>query len=171
LSSDSVPVLYASPLIDLCVHECRYTIEDDLFVAALNPKRELRLLDLTAILAEDTTEFESLDIAVNMLFLGGKVAYDAARAIARGARDCGFDGLVYPSYFSGHYHGERPFQTNYGISRRRFTDAINHEQSLSVPNLALFGYPIADGKLEVDTINRLVIGRVTYEFHHGPAIP
>ena len=171
LSSDDVPVLYASPLIDLCVHECRYTIEDDLFVAALIPKRELRLLDLTVMLSEDTTEFESLDIAVNMLFLGGKAAYGAARAIARSARDSGFDGLIYPSYFSSHYHGERPFQTIYGISRRKFNAAKQHEQSLSVPNLALFGYPIADGKLDVDTINRLVINRISYEFHHGPAIP
>lgn len=170
LSSQNLPVMYASPLIDLCVHECRYTVEDELYVAALNPKRELRLLDLTAVLEEDVTEFESLDMAVHMLFLGNKKAYDAARAIARAARDNDFDGLVYPSYFSSHYHGERPFQTVYGITRRRFEGARDYEQSLSVPNLALFGYPIAEGMVEVDTINRLVINRVAYEFHHGPAL-
>ncbi len=170
LGSHGVPVMYASPLIDLCVHECRYTVEDELFVAALNPKRELRLLDLTAVLEEDVTEFESLDMAVHMLFLGGRKAYDAARAIARAAREKGFDGLVYPSYFSSYYYGERPFQTVSGITRRRFEGAKNYEQSLSVPNLALFGYPIADGMVEVDTINRLVINRVAYEFHHGPAV-
>lgn len=170
LGSADVPVMYASPLIDLCVHECRYTVEDELFVAALNPKRELRLLDLTTVLEEDATEFESLDMAVHMLFLGGRSAYDAARAIARAAREKGFDGLIYPSYFSSHYHGERPFQTVYGITRRRFEGARNYEHSLSAPNLALFGYPIADGIVEVDTINRLVISRVSYEFHHGPAV-
>lgn len=170
LSSQDVPVMYASPMIDLCVHECRYTVEDELFIAALNPTRELRLLDLTAVLEEDVTEFESLDMAVHMLFLGGRKAYDAARTIARTARDNGFDGLVYPSFFSSHYHGERTFQTVYGITRRRFEDAKSYEQSLSLPNLALFGYPIADGMVEVDTINRLVISRVAYEFHHGPAI-
>ena len=172
LSSDGVPVLYASPLIDLCVHECRYTVEDDLYVAALNPKRELRLLDLTALLkeGEGVDEFESLDMAVHMLFLAGKHAYDAARAIARAARDKGFDGLIYPSYFSSHYHGERPFQTVYGITRRAFESAQGYEQSLSVPNLALFGYPIADGIVEIDTINRLMIRRVAYELHHGPAM-
>ncbi|PJL20168.1 RES family NAD+ phosphorylase [Stenotrophomonas maltophilia] len=170
LSSDGLPVMYASPLIDLCVHECRYTIEDDLFVASLNPRRQLRLLDLTVVLEEDATEFESLDMAVHMLFLGGRGAYDAARAIARAAKDGGYDGLVYPSYFSSHYHGERPFQTVYGITRRRFSGAEAYERSLSVPNLALFGYPIAEGMVEVDSINRLVINRVAYEFHHGPAI-
>ena len=170
LSSDGLPVMYASPLIDLCVHECRYTIEDDLFVASLNPRRQLRLLDLTVVLEEDATEFESLDMAVHMLFLGGRGAYDAARAIARAAKDGGYDGLVYPSYFSSHYHGERPFQTVYGITRRRFSGAEAYERSLSVPNLALFGYPIAEGMVEVDSINRLVINLVAYEFHHGPAI-
>lgn len=170
LGSEGVPVMYASPLIDLCVHECRYTVEDELFVAALNPKRELRLLDLTAVLEEDVTEFESLDMAIHMLFLGGKKAYEATRAIARAAREKGFDGLVYPSYFSSHYHGERPFQTVYGITRRRFEGARSYEQSLSAPNLALFGHPIADGMVKVDTINRLVINRVAYEFHHGPAV-
>lgn len=172
LSSEGLPVLYASPLIDICVHECRYTVEDDLYVAALNPKRELRLLDLTVLLSEEDgiTEFESLDLAVHMLFLAGNNAYDAARAIARAARDKGFDGLVYPSYFSSHYHGERPFQTVYGISRRAFESARGYEQSLSVPNFALFGYPITDGMVEVDTINRLMIRRVAYELHHGPAM-
>lgn len=173
LSSDGLPVLYASPLIAICVHECRYTVEDDLYVAALNPMRELRLLDLTVLLGEEegVTEFESLDLAVHMLFLAGKNAYDAARAVARAARDRGFDGLVYPSYFSSHYHGERPFQTVYGMSRRGFESAREYEQSLSVPNLALFGYPIADGLVEIDTVNRLMIRRVAYEFHHGPAMP
>lgn len=171
LSSNNLPVMYASPLIDLCVHECRYAMGDEVFVAALNPKRQLRLLDLTAVLEEDATEFESLDMAVHMLFLGDRKAYDAARAIAQAARKKGYDGLVYPSYFSSHYHGERSFQTIYGITRRLFKDAKSYEQSLSVPNLALFGYPIADGIVEVDSINRLVISRVTYEFHHGPALP
>lgn len=170
LSSPDVPVMYASPLIDLCVHECRYTVEDELYVAALNPTRELRLLDLTAVLSESVTEFESLDMAIHMLFLGGKLAYDAAREIARAARDTGFDGLVYPSYFSSHYHGERPFQTVFGITRRMFEGARDYEQSLSVPNLALFGFPIADGMIKVDTINRLLINRVSYDFHHGPVL-
>ncbi|PJJ97627.1 hypothetical protein CO641_11865 [Lysobacteraceae bacterium NML91-0213] len=170
LSSQDVPVMYASPLIDMCLHECRYTVEDELFIATLNPTRGLNLLDLTAVLEEEVSEFDSLDMAVHMLFLGGRAAYDGARVIARTARDNGFDGLVYPSYFSSHYHGERLFQTVHGITRRRFKGAKSYEQSLSVPNLALFGHPIADGIVEVDTINRLVISRVAYEFHHGPAI-
>ena len=48
------------------VHECRVTVEDDLYMATLTPLRDLRLLDLTAVPEEDVTEFDSLDMAVHM---------------------------------------------------------------------------------------------------------
>jgi hypothetical protein len=46
--------------LQMCVHELRLTVEDELFVATLVRRRELRLLDLTEILEEGVTEFESL---------------------------------------------------------------------------------------------------------------
>ena len=55
------PVLYASPDLQLCIHECRVTAEDELYVATLAPLAPLRLLDLTVLLQEEhVTEFESL---------------------------------------------------------------------------------------------------------------
>ena len=51
------PILYASQDVVVCVHECRVTVEDDRCMATLAPVRELRLLDLTAVLEEDVTEF------------------------------------------------------------------------------------------------------------------
>jgi hypothetical protein len=51
----SASAFFSSP-----VHECRLTVEDELFVSALVPRRELRLLDLTELLEEGVTEFESL---------------------------------------------------------------------------------------------------------------
>ena len=56
------PVLYGSPDLEVCIHECRVAAEDDTFVATLRPGRELRLLDLAVLLCEDSsvTEFESL---------------------------------------------------------------------------------------------------------------
>jgi hypothetical protein len=50
LDSIGFPVLYSSPDLELCLHECRVTGEDDVFVATLAPTRELRLLDLSALL-------------------------------------------------------------------------------------------------------------------------
>ena len=122
LDSRGLPILYVSQDLQVCVHECRVTAEDELYVATLKPNRELRLLDLSVLLREDrhVTEFESLDIAVHMLFLAGKHSYNITRSIAAATHDAGFDGLVYPSYFSLLRIGVMPFQTTYGISHRRF---------------------------------------------------
>ena len=46
------PALYASPDLQTCLHECRVTAEDDLFVATLGPARDLELLDVAALLDE-----------------------------------------------------------------------------------------------------------------------
>jgi hypothetical protein len=169
LDSSGQPVLYGSTDLEVCVHECRVTAEDDLFVATLSPKRPLRLLDLSVLLKEeDITEFESLDISVHMLFLAGKHSYKITRSIADAARVAGYDGLVYPSYFSLLRIGQMPFQTTYGISHRRIPQYQNHEQAKAIPNLALFGRPVASGSVSVNCINRLILSRVGYDFHFGP---
>jgi len=76
------------------------TAEDELFVATLTPAQELRLLDLTEFIPREGTEFESLDLSVNMAFLAKEHSYEICRAIALEAHTIGYDGLIYPSYFS-----------------------------------------------------------------------
>ena len=153
----------------MCVHECRVSAEDEIFVATLAPSTSLRLLDLSVLLKEeDTTEFESLDMTVHMLFLAGKHAYRITRAVADAARISGFDGIVYPSYFSLLRLGQMPFKTTYGISHRRIPQLQEHEQAKSIQNLAVFGRPVSEGKVAVSCIDRLILSRVAYDFHFGP---
>lgn len=168
LDSPGYPVLYASPDLQVCVHECRVTAEDELYVATLEPMRDLRLLDLSALLREDTIEFESLDMAVHMVFLAGAHSYTISRDIAVAARRSGLDGLVYPSYFSLLRNGVMPFQTVYGISHRRIPQFQPYEEATAVPNVALFGRPIQAETLAVKCINKLVLSQVSYEFRFGP---
>lgn len=169
LDTPGAPVLYGSADLEVCLHECRVTAEDDLYVATIVPLRSLRLLDVSILLKEEhVTEFESLDMSVHMLFLAGTHSYRISRAIADAARSSGFDGIVYPSYFSLLRLGEMPFQTVYGISHRRIPSLQEYEQSKAIPNLALFGRPVADGIASVQCINRVVLSRVGYEFHFGP---
>ncbi|WP_232465836.1 RES family NAD+ phosphorylase [Burkholderia ubonensis] len=177
LDSPGQPVLYGSADLQVCVHECRVSAEDETYVATLAPMRPLKLLDLSGVLHEPqgVTEFESLDMAVHMLFLAANHAYDITRCISLMAAVAGFDGIVYPSYFSLLRTGAIPFETTYGLSRRviaRYLEDARyaeHEQSKIVPNLALFGHPIAEGKVEVKCINRLLVTRVEYELKFGPA--
>ena len=163
------PVLYGSPDLELCLHECRTTAEDDLFVAKLVPNQNLKMLDLSKLIEDNTTEFESIDIAIHFLFLAGEHSYKICREIAIAAKDTGFDGIIYPSYFSYARTGAIPFDTIYGISIRRFPQLKEYAESQSIPNVAIFGRPIKDKKMNVECINRVVINRVKYDLTFGPA--
>lgn len=171
LNPHNFPILYASPDLEICMHECRVTAEDELYVATLIPNIPLRLLDLSVLLKEEkTTEFESLDMAIHMLFLAGRHSYEITRAIATTAFVSGFDGIIYPSYFSLLRLGIMPFETVYGISYRRIPQYQGHEQAKSIPNLAIFGRPIKRQLLSIKCINKLIINRVKYDFHFGPLV-
>jgi hypothetical protein len=93
-------------------------------------------------------------MAVHMLFLAGKHAYKISREIATAVRTAGFDGIIYPSYFSLLRLGAMPFQTVYGLSQRRIPTYQEYEQAKAIPNLAIFGRPIQQGKISVQCINK-----------------
>jgi hypothetical protein len=161
-------VMYASQDLQVCIHECGATVDDDLYVATLTPKRELKVLDLSELLEENTTEFESLDMAIHMLFLAGEYSYEITRDIALYAKNEGLDGIVFPSYFSIIRTGAMPFDTVYGISIRKLTPLKDQARRQLIRNLALFGWPIKNGDVSVKCINRLVLKQVEYDIHFGP---
>jgi hypothetical protein len=166
--SINFPIMYASQDLEICVHECRVTVDDNLFLATLYPTRDLKLLDLTEILDENETEFESLDMAVHMLFFAGECSYKITREIAFNAYKAGFDGLIYPSYFSLFRTGAMPFDSVYGISVRKFPSYKNHAKSQIIQDMALFGRPIEKKIIAVKCINRLVLNKVKYDIRFGP---
>lgn len=169
LDSVGFPVMYGSQDLDICIHECRATAEDDIFVATLKVERPMRLLDLTHVLKEDVTEFESLDMAVHMLFLARAHSYEISREIALAAAATGFDGLIYPSFFSLVRTGGHPFETAYGLSvRQHHPKAEEYGRAFTIENFALFGRPIESGLARVHCINRLVLTQIGYRGHFGP---
>lgn len=164
------PVLYASQDLELCIHEMSATTEDELYVATLHPKATLKCLDLSVILSESkqVTEFESLDLAVNMLFLAGKQAYEITREIGVAARQADFDGILYPSYFSNIRNGAMPYRAAfYGISNRRIAEFQLSEKSIMSQNIAIFGHPVQEEKIIVKSINRLMITNINYNYIFG----
>ena len=166
LDKPASPVLYASQALEICVHECRVAVEDELFIATLSPERKLKLLNLAMVLKESVTEFDSLDMAIHMLFLAGKHSYPITRQIAAAAQAAGFDGIIYPSYYSLIRLGVRPFETVYGITVRRLNTA--YAQTQTIENLAVFGRPIAAGLLKISCIDRLILNRIRYHLQFGP---
>jgi hypothetical protein len=170
LNGPDLLALYASPDLQVCVHECRASAEDEMFVATLAPAMPLALLDLTEVLLEEgVTEFESLDLAVYMLFLAGPHSYEITRQIALAAQTAGYDGLIYPSYFSLLRTGALPLETSYGVSHRRVKRLAEYEKAKVAPNVAIFGRPVTEGKLAVQCVNRVSIRRAEYDLSFGPA--
>lgn len=169
LDSTEFSVMYGSQDIDVCIHECRASTDDDIYVATFITVRELRLLDLTHVLEEDNTEFESLDMAIHMLFLAKSHSYEICRAIAKAAKHAGFDGVIYPSFFSLMRTGGHPFETSYGLSLRRYhPEREKYVGAYTIENFALFGHPLQAELVKIDSINRLIITQVGYQGHFGP---
>ena len=168
LDSSEIPILYGSQDLQVCIHECRVSAEDEIYVATLQPLRELKLLNLSVIIQEECTEFESLDMAVHMLFLAGKHSYEISRDISSVIKSHGYDGIVYPSYFSLLQSGGMPFETTYGLSHRRFSQVEAYENNKMIKNLALFGRPLLESAITIKCINKLVLHTVKYGVHFGP---
>jgi len=176
LDAQDLPVLYCAQDMEGCVHECRVTVEDELYIATLQPVKPVKLLDLTELIHEEqTTEFESLDLAVHMLFYASEHSYAISRAIAKAALNNGFDGIIYPSYFSQVRSGLTPPETiGYGVSirqaTRRFPRLIGPAKSGIYPNVALFGRPVRDRLVKIVCINRLILHKATYDIRFGPVV-
>ncbi|HGH7222175.1 TPA: RES family NAD+ phosphorylase [Klebsiella pneumoniae] len=169
LDSVDMPVMYASFDLEVCIHECRVTADDELYLATLRPKKQLRLIDFSQILEEENvTEFESIDMAVFMLFMARDNSYPILRRLSQKVYERGYDGLIYPSYFSMLHSGSEPFETTFGLSHRRIAWYNEHEEHKVHKNLAIFGRPISDEKVVIERINKLFIRQVKYEVEFGP---
>jgi len=144
LDSLRLPILYGSRDVEACFHECRVTIPDECFVARLRPAMELKLLNFCAEIDDDApTPFDSINVAMMYIFSAEAHSYPISRSLAEAAYNVGVDGIVYPSYFS----------------------LLRTAQS---ENVALFGRPIKERKLELLGINRMYLTGARYEFRFGP---
>lgn len=144
LNSKDLSVLYGSQDLEICIHECRVTKADVCHLATLKTTKPLILLDLCSDITEDgPTPFESLYVAIRFIFSAEEHSYDIGQAIAIAARDAGLQGVAYPSYFSELRGGQ-------------------------IPNIALFGRPIADGSVELFCANRMILDSARYTVTLGP---
>ena len=169
--SINLPILYGSPDLEICIHECRTTVEDNLYVAKLVPTQNLKVLNLTTNIEEnDITEFESLDYSIQLLFLAGQHSYEICRDIAVYVQKKGLDGIIYPSYFKHFRKGEDKFENGVVASPRFFPSAYDPDNFKLIQNIALFGRPIQEKKIEVECINKLRINQISYDFSFGPAL-
>lgn len=142
---DNISVLYLSSSIESAIHECRVTIEDDLHLASVKVKKPLRIVDLTKTLNDSGDPWEDLSTSLWFICSTGKDAYPITRAIAQEVFNQGYDGIFYWSYFN----------------------RVSYEKG---KNLVLFGSPIKEGKVEVISIDRLLLDNIQYSYSLGVLI-
>lgn len=169
LDSKDFKVFYASQDLEVCIHECRVSVTDELYVATISPSVNLKMLDLSVEIPENTTEFESLNIAIMMLFYASKHSYEILRMLTLEAYKKGFDGIIFPSFFTQARLGRLPFPSVYQSLDNKIDEFKKIEISGKIPNIAIFGKPIEDKKVEVLSINKLILNRVVYDYFFGPA--
>ena len=170
LCTQQFPVLYCSSDLKVCAHECEIQMNQNAFLATLTPKRKLKMLNLHFPLAEEnTTEFESLDMAVHQLFLAEAHSYPISRAIAKAAKTNGFDGIIYSSFYSLIKQGARPLPTSLGISHRHIAIGSGTHPQKFEDIFGIFGRPIEAGLIEIKCINRLQIIQAELTLGFGPA--
>jgi hypothetical protein len=143
--SRDLPVFYGAFDVETCLHECRVTLIDEVVLATFVSEKCLRVLDLYDFPNTGTTidPFNSVDILITKLCHSGPHEYDKCRLLARAVAQAAFDGMIVPSYFS-------------------------QVKDKSLPNLLLFGFPETDKKISLQSLNRVKLDRVQYEFTLGP---
>lgn len=143
--SPGLPVFYGADDVETCLHESRVALSDWIAVATFAPTKPLKLLDLSEDIDDSkaSTPFERVDIFMRRLAFAGKQDYDLCRELALRVHARGFDGFFFTSYF-----------------------AQAHTRRLR--NIALFGYPAAEGKLLLQSVNRVHLIHVDYEYGFGP---
>jgi hypothetical protein len=125
-------------------------LADDVFVATLRPKRDLNFIDLSGNYDEpdDADPFDSVEWFLNGLMSSSRPdIHRYCRRIASTlweATSC--DGLAYNSYFRS-------------VAGANLSPRINY---------AIFGRPIADGKVQVKSINTVRFESIAYDFRLGP---
>lgn len=143
----TLPILYTSPSLPVCLHECRTVITDDVFVATLEAKTALRLADLTADYNQNPkSPFEDLRYFFNGIFLTrDETSYDIARRIAGAIKNSlSVDGFITNSFFT----------------------TVSQEPVSQ--NLCFFADAMKSGKLALHSLNRLHLETVSYSYAFGP---
>lgn len=143
--SDELPIFYASDDVEVCIHESRATLADNLTLGTLTPNRPLKVVDLSEGIDDSnaTNEFESVTRMLIKMSYSGREDYDLCRELALHIKKKGFDGFLFLSYFSQ-----------------------AHKKNLK--NIALFDYPIRNKVLSLDSVNRVILDYVDYGYSFGP---
>lgn len=143
--SRGVPIFYAGRNVDVCLHEMRLSNRDTITLATCRTNRTLRLLDITGedCFRGETPFDDPLHFFNGLVFSNDRL--EECRLLAKCIREAGFDGFIYQSYHS-------PVMPSPGH------------------NVALFGWPIREGKVRVVSVNNVFLEEIRVKYQLGPVL-
>jgi len=134
--------------IQTCLAEIKPHIDDlihhKIFVASLKSISKLKLIDFTE--RPGRSGSPELNLTLRAFFEANQHSYHLTQFLSGFARSQKYDGLIYPSAME--------------------CTAVHRG---TWKNIALFGAPISENKLSVESVNRLLVRSVAHEFDLGPA--
>jgi len=119
-------------------------IHHKIFVASLRSKGTLKLIDFTE--QDEKRRSAELKITLQAFFQANQNSYHLTQLLSGFARGQGYDGIVYPSAMEC-------IAGNKGAWK----------------NVAIFGAPVSENKLIVESINRVLVRNIVNNFDLGPA--
>lgn len=140
-----VPVFYGAFDIETCLHECRVALIDEVVLATFEASRPLRILNLFDAIAEPkpSDPWNSVGILMDKLCNSSTREYKKCRTIAQAVLKAGYEGILVKSYYS-------------------------QVKDKPLPNILLFGFPEAEQKIKLHSLNRIKLNKVEYAFTLGP---
>ena len=143
LNDSETSIFYCSNDINTCIHEVKATVYDDLYLATFRLLKPLNILSLLEY--KSGISFEDLNDHISFIsyLFRTDLDYKTCQLLAKRAKNLGYDGLEYYSFFSK-------------VSADR------------ISNIALFGFPIRDNILKLESINKIRFERIEYKLNFGP---
>lgn len=136
-------MFYGAFDVETCLHEVRVKLNDWIALATFKTSRPLKLLDLTQVTDPPGTEFESIRILINKMVFSDKSEYSLCQELSSEIKSRGYDGFIISSHFKQ-----------------------AHKQDLK--NIMLFGKPAEDGKIYLDSTNKVNLDNIAYDYSFGP---
>jgi hypothetical protein len=145
------PVLYACGDVETALHETRVKLGDEIILGTLEVLTELTLIDLDEVKV-DVVGQRNINADCHYFLrarLGSQETadYRKLQLLAVEALACGFAGVKFQSFYS----------------------ALRQDRQSAI-NYALFGYPIREGKLALNSWNSIRLLQASYQFQFGPLL-
>jgi hypothetical protein len=139
------PIFYGAFDIETCLHECRVALVDEVILATFEAAKPLLVLNLFDAIADPQPPdpWNSVEILMNKLCSSSANEYKKCRTIAEAVRNAGYEGILVRSYYS-------------------------QVKGKPLANILLFGFPEAEQKIKLHSLNRIKLDKVEYAFTFGP---